>query len=143
MNVPLSLTYISILGLAPLFYKLFLAKYNTVTIVFLGTLMSFLLMTMVYAYNPSVIQKDLITFPLAKFALLVLCTSIIGTFVYMQLLKTNPAYKIACLTAVAPVVTALASYFIFHQNISTFECIGILLTVIGVFIVACQVGKRI
>jgi drug/metabolite transporter (DMT)-like permease len=143
MNVPLSLLYISILGLAPLFYKLFLANYNTITIVFLGSLISFLLMTIVYAFNTRTIQKDLTTFPLAKFAFLVVCTSVIGAFVYMQLLKSNPAYEIACLTAIAPIVTALASYFIFQQNISTLGCIGILLTVFGVFVFACESGKRI
>ena len=59
--------------------------------------------------------------------------SIIANYTYLNLLKHEPAYKVASITSCYPILTALIGYLFLHEHVTARHFAGVILIVAGIY----------
>jgi len=135
LNLLVFFVLVTLAGFAPIFYKQFLSGIDTTSLIVFIAFINFLAALFVYLTNLDTVNSDLGKMTgqtMVLLALLVIATYFIGQFLYMYLLKSNSSFAVASIASIGPVITLLASVFLFKQTVGWPGILGVLLTSAGV-----------
>jgi len=135
MNLFVVLLLLLIAGFAPILYKKFLSGIDFKTLIVIIAAVNFIAATFLYITNMDSVNADIqgmSTQTMVLLALLIIVTYFIGQLLYMNLLQNNASYAVSSIVSIAPVITLIASVFIFDQKVGIPGTLGVLLTSLGV-----------
>lgn len=89
-----------------------------------------------YIYHKNIIHSDIsnINQNIIFIIILAVITSSLSTIIYHNMLQGNGSVMVTGITSLTPVFVALLAWLIFKENITTSMAIGILIIVIGTYI---------
>ena len=64
------------------------------------------------------------------------CSFIVASYLYNQLLKNNKAYTVAAITSVYPAIAVILGYLVLNETITLSHIIGVFMCIFGVFMLS-------
>lgn len=128
-------------GLTPFYSKHITSLgHSPETILFTTSIVFFLIMLliMLFKHNPVTLWKETQSFftkiKLPSFVLWVVILYVLSIIIYYRVLAKHPTFLVIALTSVYPLITLLASYFLFKEHPKPLQFVAILLVTTGIIL---------
>jgi len=140
----ISLSVAFLWGLAPIFQKHFLKRFDKASLMLLFSFSYAFIVAAYSLFNQTSIIKD-ISFlsngDFLKIITYVFFTIFLTNLLILHVLKSHDAYVVVAFEATAPLFTLLIVCLFFNENVTTIGVLGVLLIVLGVFCVSLNDAK--
>jgi uncharacterized membrane protein len=128
-------------GLTPFYSKHITSLgHSPETILFVSSIVFFIVMLliMLFKHNPLALWKETQSFlkkvKLPTFVLWVVILYVLSIIVYYKVLAKHPTFLVIALTSIYPLITLVASYFLFKEHPKPLQFVAIILVTIGIIL---------